>query len=132
MAIVFVSPKERQKMFFVGITVLFLLVLFVIGMIVFFSKPKSIPEDQVFIKPDIKINFEVLDLEQVKESLPMGKAQKEFAYQSVTDKGKQKSGSIFAVSIEEARKILEDSGLLSITLEEKFPVGRENPFIPYY
>ena len=131
MAIIFVSPKQIQKMFFSGITVLFLLVLAVIGTLVFFSKPKSIPAEQVFIKPKIEINFEILDLEQVKGSLLMERAQKEFTYQSVTNKGKQTSGSIFAASIEEAKKILEDSGLITVTLEEVL-IGRENPFTPYY
>ncbi len=131
MAIVFVSPKQRQKMFFLGITILFLLVLFVVGTFVFFSKPKSIPAEQVFIKPQININFEILDSEQVKGSLLMGRVQQEFTYQSVTDKGKQKSGNIFAASIEEAKKVLEDSGLISVILE-KVLIGRENPFTPYY
>ena len=131
MAIVFVSPKQRQKMFFLGITILFLLFLSIIGTVVFFSKPKSTPVEQAFIKPKIKINFEVLDLEQVKGSLLMGRIQKEFAYQSVTDKGEEKTGSIFAATTEEAKKILEDSGLISVTLEE-VGIGRENPFTPYY
>ena len=131
MAIVFVSPKQRQKMFFLGITILFLMVLSVIGTIVFFSKPEPVPVEQVFIKPKIEINFEVLDLEQVKGSLLMGRVQKEFSYLGQTDKKEQRSGSIFAASIEEAKKILEDSGLTSITLEEVL-IGRSNPFVPYY
>ncbi len=131
MAIVFVSPKQRQKMFFLGITVLFLLFLLIIGTFIFFSKPKPIPIEQVFIKPNIKINFGILDSEQVKKSLFMERVQKEFTYKSVTNKGEPKLGSIFASSIEDAKKILEDSGLLSIVLEEAL-MGRENPFTPYY
>lgn len=131
MAIVFVSPKQRQKMFFSGITILFLLILSVIVTVVFFSKPKLAPVEQVFIKPKIEINFAILDLEQVKGSLLMERVQKEFTYLAQTSKGEQKSGSIFAASIEEARKILEDSELFSITLEEVL-IGRENPFTPYY
>lgn len=131
MAIVFVSPKQRQKMFFLGITILFLLVLFTVVIFVFFSKSKPDPEEQVFKKPEIKINFEILDLEQIKGSLLMERVQEEFTYQLVTNKGEQKSGSIFAASMEEAKKILEDLGLSSITLK-KVPIGRENPFIPYY
>ncbi|MBI1866392.1 MAG: hypothetical protein HY005_00940 [Candidatus Staskawiczbacteria bacterium] len=130
MTIVFVSPKQRQKMFFLGITILFLLVLSVIGTLVFFSKPKPAPAEQIFIKPEIKINFEILDLEQVKGSLLMGRVQKEFTYQSLTDKGVKKSGTIFAASMDEAKKTLEDSGLLSVILEEVL-IGRENPFTPY-
>lgn len=131
MAIVFVSPKQRQKMFFLGITILFLLFLFIIGTIVFFSKPEATPAEQVFIKPKIKINFEVLDLEQVRGSLLMGRVQKEFAYQAATEKGEQKTGSVFAATMEDAKKILEDMGLISVTLRE-VEIGRENPFAPYY
>ena len=46
-------------------------------------------------------------------------------------KGEEKTGSIFAATTEEAKKILEDSGLISVTLEE-VGIGRENPFTPYY
>ena len=131
MAIVFVSPKQRQKMFFLGITILFLLFLLVVGTFVFFSKPKPTPIEQVFIKPNIKINFEILDSEQVKKSLFMERVQKEFNYEAKTDKEEPSSGSVFANSIEEARKILEDAGFLSVVLDETL-IGRENPFAPYY
>lgn len=131
MAIVFVSPKQRQKMFFLGITILFLLVLSVIGTVVFFAKPESIPVEQAFVKPKIEINFEVLDLEQVKGSLLMGRMQKEFDYFAVTDEGEQRAGSISAATMEEAKKLLEDLGLVSITLGE-VEIGKENPFTPYY
>ena len=131
MAIVFVSPKQRQKMFFLGITVLFLLFLSVIGTVVFFSKPEPAPIEQVFVKPKIEINFEILDLEQIRESLLMGRVQKEFSYKATTDKGEQILGKIFADSIEEAKKTLENSGLSSVILEE-IVIGRENPFTPYY
>ena len=131
MAIVFVSPKQRQKIFFLGITILFLIVLSVIGTIVFFSKPKAVLVEQAFIKPQIEINFEVLDLEQVKGSLFMERVQKEFSYSAATDKGEQKTGSVFASTTEEAKKILEDIGLILVSLEE-IEMGRENPFTPYY
>lgn len=131
MAIVFVSPKQRQKMFFLGITILFLLVLSVIGAVVFFSKPKYTPEEVSFIKPEIKINFEVLDLEQVKASLLMERIQKEFAYLAITEEGGEEAGSIFAATKEEAKKSIDDSGLISVTIEE-VKIGRENPFTPFY
>jgi len=131
MAIVFVSPKQRQKMFFLGITVLFLLLLFIIGVIVFFSKPKQTSEEQIFIKPEIKIDFNVLDLEQVRGSLIMGRVQIEFAYLATTDQGEKESGSVFASSAEEAKRILEDSGLISVEVTEILR-GRDNPFSPYY
>ena len=131
MAIIFVSPKQRQKMFFLGITILFLLVLSVIGTVVFFSKPEPVSTEQVFIKPKIKIDFEVLDLEQVKGGLLMGRVQKEFVYSAVTSGGEQRTGSIFTATREEAQKILEESGLILATIKE-VEIGRKNPFTPYY
>ena len=131
MAIVFVSPKQRQKMFFFGITILFLIVLSVIGVTVFFFKPKYTATEVLFIKPEIKINFEVLDLEQVKASLIMERIQKEFVYSAMTVEGEEKTGSIFATTKEDVIKQLEDSGLILVVAEE-VKIGRENPFTPFY
>ncbi|MDO8486354.1 MAG: hypothetical protein Q7S77_01490 [Candidatus Staskawiczbacteria bacterium] len=130
MAIVFVSPKQRQKMFFLGITILFLLALLIVGTVVFFSKPEPALTEQVFVKPKIKIDLGILDLEQVKGSSLMEKIQKEFVYEALTDKNEKKSGSIFAASIEEARKKLQEEKLIEVSLEEVL-IGRENPFAPY-
>jgi len=131
MAIVFVSPKQRQKMFFLGITILFLLFLSIVGTVVFFSKPALTLTETIFKKPNIKIDFTVLDSEQVKESSLMGRIQKQFTYSATTVKGSQESGNVFAATIEEATKKLEDEKLTNISLEEAL-VGRENPFTSYY
>jgi len=120
-------------MFFLGITILFLLVLSAIGSIVFFYQPKVdlIEEPTYFIKPKIKIDFTVLDLQQVTGSILMGRVQKEFVYSGLTEQGGQETGSVFAVTKDEAENNLKDMGLTMITLEE-IAVGRENPFEPYY
>jgi hypothetical protein len=131
MAIVFVSPKQRQKMFFLGITILFLLFLSVVGAVVFFSKPEPTPVELAFTRPKIEINLEVLDSEQIKGSLIMTRMQKEFIYSAETDKGVKKAGSVFAATTEEATKKIEDMKLIIIDLKE-VEVGRENPFTPYY
>lgn len=131
MAIVFVSPKQRQKMFFLGITILFLLLISVVGTVVFFSKPAPTSTETIFKKPNIKIDFTVLDSEQIKESSLMSRIQKEFTYSGITAKGSQESGNIFATTMEEATKTLETKKLTNVSLEEVL-VGRENPFTPYY
>ena len=131
MAIVFVSPKQRQKMFFLGITIMFLLFLSAVGAAVFFSKPAPTPVEQAFIRPKIEINLKVLDSEQVKGSLIMVRMQKEFVYSAKTDKGVKKAGSVFAATMDEARKKIEEMELIIIDLEE-VEIGRENPFAPYY
>lgn len=131
MAIVFVSPKQRQKTFFLGITILFLLGLSIFSAMVFFSKPAPAVVGQGFIRPKIVIDFSVLDSETVTKSTTMGRVQKEFSYTATTNKGVKKTGTVFADSIELAQKIVEDMGLVNVFLEEVI-IGRENPFTPYY
>jgi hypothetical protein len=120
-------------MFFLGITILFLLVLYAVGSAVFFYQPEvnSVEEQAYFIKPKIKIDFSVLDLQQVTGSTLMGRVQKEFVYSGQTEQGEQETGSVFAATKDEAQNNLKDMGLTMITLEE-IAVGRENPFEPYY
>lgn len=118
-------------MFFLGITIIFLLGLAIFSATVFFSKPAPSSVGQVFVKPKINLNFAVLDSPLVKNSVPMTKMQKEFYYIAQTNKKVKKSGSIFADSIEDAKKIIEDAGLIVLNLEEA-KIGRENPFLPFY
>lgn len=131
MAIVFVSPKQRQKMFFLGITILFLLFLLAVGLFVFLAPPKKYEAESVFIKPDIQVNFDVLDSLEVKNRVIMGRIGREFNYVMKSLDGQELTGSLFAESLEKAKEILEESGLVLVSLEET-EVGRENPFTPYY
>lgn len=131
MAIVFVSPKQRQKMFFLGITILFLLFLLAVGLFVFLSPPKTYEPESVFIKPDIKVNFEILDSIEVRDRAIMGRIGREFYYVMKTLDGEEITGNIFAESFEKAEEVLKESGLILVSLEEA-EVGRENPFAPYY
>lgn len=131
MAIVFISPKQRQRMFFMGITILFLLFLLVVSFGVFLSKPKPAQQQLVFNRPKIDINLQVLESEQVKNLEPAVQMDLQFKYTALTDKGVTTSGIITAVSEAEAQKILQGMRLTRIVLEEA-KVGRENPFAPYY
>jgi len=130
MAIVFISPRQRQRMFFTGITILFVLLLLIISFLVFLSKPKPVPAEVVFNRPKIDINLQVLDSEQVKILEPAAQMDLQFKYTATTQKGVKTSGVITAVSEEEAQKILEGMQLASIALEET-KLGRDNPFAPY-
>ncbi len=131
MAIVFISPKKRQQKFFLAITVLFLLFISFVSLSVFLSEPKAVPEEQVLITPKININFKILESDKIKYVQPIGKIEKSFSYEALTDKKILKVGIILAVSEEEAKKALEATGLTVNKLEEA-RVGRGNPFIPYY
>lgn len=130
MAIVFISPKQRQKMFFMGITILFVLFLLVVSSLVFLSKPKPVAPEIVFNRPKIDINLDVLDSDQVKFLEPAVQMDLQFKYTAITSKGAKISGVISAVSEEEAHKILQGMQLSGINLEEA-KSGRTNPFAPY-
>ena len=131
MAIVFISPKEKQKVFILGISGLFFLVLVLIGLMVFLAKPKKAMVDQIFNAPEIEINFDILSSNVIKnlELLPVIK--KEFSYTAQTSKKRAKSGVIIASSQEEATQTLITLGLSDIVLKE-IGGGRDNPFTPYY
>lgn len=72
MAIIFPSPKRKQRIFR-GITILLLaLILFVIPLIIFspwFNGSKNIILEGIY-KPDIKINFDVMDSDFVESLEP--------------------------------------------------------------
>jgi predicted tellurium resistance membrane protein TerC len=129
MAVVFISPKQRQKMFLVGIATVFLLFLIVVSFGVFLSKPKEIQTPLVFNKPKINIDMKVFDSEQFKNLQPLQNIEMQFSYKGLKDK-KSLTGIISAASLEQARKILEDMGLTVTELKE-IEIGRENPFTPY-
>ena len=130
MAIVFISPKEKQKVFIIGIIGLFFLVLVLIGLLVFSAKPKKAAE-QVFNAPKIEINFGILDSNVIKNLYPLPEMKKEFSYTGQTSKKIPKSGTIIASSQEEAMQALITLGLADIVLKE-ITGGRDNPFTPYY
>ncbi len=117
-------------MFFTGITVLFGLFLLVFTLVVFFSKPKPVPEKLVFNRPKIDINLQVLESDMIKMFEPALQMDLQFEYEAVTKKRVKRSGMITAVSEEEAYKILEGMELVGIKIE-KAEAGRENPFAPY-
>lgn len=131
MAVVFISPKQRQKVFFMGITIIFLLFLAVAASVIFFSKPKEASQALVFNKPKVSVNLKVFDSEQFKNLQPFVEMQMQFSYSAVTKKGKQVNGFISAVSLDDARKVLESTGLSVVSIKE-MEIGRDNPFTPYY
>lgn len=131
MAVVFISPKQRQRMFFMGIAVIFLLFLLVVSLGVFLSKPNEVLPELVFNKPKVNINMDVFDSEQFKNLQPFIEMKTQYSYKARTRNNKLQSGFISAVSIEQAKDILEGMGLTVLELEEA-EIGRENPFTPYY
>jgi hypothetical protein len=130
MAIVFISPKKRQKILIYILLGLICFILIIIALRIFLIKPKPIPPGMVFIPPEIKINFEILKSEQVKNLELFEGVKKEFNYQGRTETGEIQTGKIKAVSNEKAQELLEELGLSEIELTE-MEISRENPFLPY-
>jgi hypothetical protein len=130
MAVVFISPKQRQNMFFTGITVVVGLFLIVVASVVFFSQPKEVAQELVFNKPKVSINFEVLDSEQFKDLQSFSGMQMQFTYKATTKDGKDKEGYISAESIEKAEAMLTELGY-TVTQIKEAATGRDNPFVDY-
>jgi len=131
MAIVFISPGERQKVFILAIAGFFVVLVVVIGLAVFFAKPKPVPREKVFVAPKISINFDLLKSANVQGLEPMPEVDRQFEYTARDAKGVAKTGKIATPSEATAIEILTGLGLNSIILKEA-AVGRDNPFIPYY
>jgi len=135
MAVVFISPKQRQKMFIVGITSALGLLLAIIAVIVFFSQPSNEVSQQItFNKPKVSINFNVLESDEFKSLQEFKEMETRYSY---TAKIKNQNGEsetiqgyVTANSKDEAEKKLQDLGYTIEELKEA-EMGRENPFKDY-
>jgi len=95
------------------------------------AKPKEAPpEEFVFNKAKVNIDFKVLDSAQFKNLEPFLELKPEFYYEARARNGKVIQGKISADSPDAANKILSDSGL-TVTKLTEVTGGRDNPFIPY-
>lgn len=131
MAVVFISPKQRQKVFLMGIAGLLVVFLIVVSFGVFVYKPKITPAKVAFNKPKININMSVFDLAQFKVLQPLPEMEIQFSYKAIQRNKTQMEGFVSATSLAAAQKILSDAGLTVTELKE-VQIGRDNPFIPYF
>ncbi|MEI7424790.1 MAG: hypothetical protein WCK10_01580 [Candidatus Staskawiczbacteria bacterium] len=131
MAVVFISPIQRQKMFFLGITIMFILFLAVISFGVFLSKPDETSVVLVFNKPKVNVNLDIFTSEQFKGLQEFTEMKIRFEYTVLTKDNREKTGFISATSIKEAEIELQGQGYIVIDLQEA-KIGRINPFTPYY
>lgn len=130
MAVVFISPKQRQKMFFTMITVGLLLFLLVISLGVIFSQPEKTVEKVIFNKAKITVDMSIFKQESFKGLQVFPEMHKQFSYNAVARNRTVQNGFISAESEQIAREILENAGLRVSNLQE-ITVGRDNPFKPY-
>jgi hypothetical protein len=131
MAVVFISPKKRQKTFFMWISGGFVLLLIFISLAVFLSKPPEVQPELVFNKPKVTIDFSILDSEKFKNLEPLMEMLSQYRYTATTSKGKPVEGVVSATSVEDAKRIIESRSLLVSNIKE-VQIGRDNPFSPYY
>ena len=130
MAVVFISPKQRQKMFFVAITVLLVLFLGAVSIFVFLSSPKENQVSLVFNKPKINIDLSIFNSDQFKDLQEFTQLNEQFDYKATDKAGKPVTGLIFADSMDQAKKLLEERGLTIVDIRQA-QIGRANPFTPY-
>lgn len=131
MAVVFISPKQKQKMFLLGITAIFLLFLIIVSVVVFLSEPQRVAPELVFNKPKVDVDIDIFDSEQFKNLQPFEEMKIQFEYTASTKNNKLVTGFVSAVSEEEATEILEARDLKVSDIKEA-EIGRDNPFTPYY
>lgn len=131
MAIVFISPKQRQRTFFTGITVVFLLFIIFLSLGVFLSGPKNVSPALVFNKPKVNIDMSIFDSDQFKNLEFFSEMEMQYLYEATDKNNKVQTGSITAPSKEKAEEILKSRGLESIKIKD-IEIGRDNPFVPYY
>jgi predicted tellurium resistance membrane protein TerC len=131
MAVVFISPKQRQKAFFLGITIILLLFLVAMSFGVFLSKPSEVSTVMVFNRPKVDIDMNIFDSAEFQEIQPFPVMKPQFSYTATTKDNKSQEGFISADSIEQAKKQLEDMGLRIIQIKPVEP-GRTDPFVRYY
>jgi len=131
MAIVFISPKQRQRVFFTGITVVFLLILAAISLGVFLAKPIQNPGAVVFNKPKVSIDMSIFDSQEFKDLQLFPEMGIQYSYKALDKAHKLQTGFLSASSLEEANSILVSQGLMVSEIKE-VKVGRADPFMPYY
>lgn len=136
MAIVFVSPKKRQRIFLfaAGTATLFLII--ITAVILFLPQLGNIlknvsPDAIVVNEPKIEINFRIMDSESTAKLESFGGTGPRNFFYLADDKSKGRtSGTVSADSVLSAIKTLEKSGFENITITE-LEIGKNNPFAPY-
>jgi len=131
MAIVFVSPKKKILKISIAIVGFFAIGVIIITLFVFLVRPKPASEEVVFLKPNINIDFSVLDSEELAKLVLLNNIEFKFDYEAEDKDNKKVFGFVYAQSIDLAKQSLEKNGLKIIKLEKEI-LGRDNPFTSYY
>ena len=111
MAVVFISPRKRQRTFFVAITVALLLFLGFISLGVISSKPPKVDSTVVFNSAKINIDMSIFDSVRFKNLKSPPEMGIQFRYKALTKSKRAEEGFISSGSIAQAREKLEGMGL---------------------
>ncbi len=133
MAIVFVSAKAKQAVFFRTTAILVistLLVAFLVFIITGLWGSGKMAIKGGPGQPDIAINLNIADSAKISNLEPFYSLETEFAYLVLDENQQQVEGNISAFTKEEAQKSLESSGFKVLNLKEA-GLGRNQPFISY-
>jgi predicted tellurium resistance membrane protein TerC len=129
MAVVFISPKKKQRTFFWGITIALALFLIFVALWVFLSKPAEVPQKLVFNKAKVNVDMSIFNSDQFKNLEIFPEIPIRFSYTAIAQEGGATSGYITAASRGDAEKLLEKMGFVSIDVKD-IEIGRDNPFAP--
>ena len=138
MAIIFISPREKQKTFFKAVIILLVIALVTFLLVAFIPDfinktpeiPLTAPSSISGAKPDIAINFTIVDSDKFKNLESFAPMESQFTYVVEDQKGKQISGTILAVTGPDAKRALESAGFKVVSVKEA-SVGRSEPFVSY-
>ncbi len=131
MAVVFISPKKRQRMFFLVITLMFVLFLVFVFLGVIFSAPKEVPPIVVLNTSKVNIDMTIFDSVKFKNLQAFPEMGDQYRYKATARNKTVQEGFIAADSATSAVQILQKMGFTNPSLQ-KVEAGRENPFIKYY
>lgn len=135
MAIVFISPKKKQRLIFWAFSLGLVLVLMLISAVSLLPEIKNeltiVPEQSSVAAPDVSIDFTIIDSQKIKDLESFDGVAMDFSYQAKDAAGKSVSGQISAASLDLARQTLEKQGLLVSSIQP-VQAGRSDPFNAYY
>ncbi len=135
MAIVFISPQQKQKTIIKIIVGLLALLLVAGSLVIFIPKfinaPAKAKIKVSFAKPDVIINLDIINSEKVKNLNLFSNLETEFVYVVKNQQGNLITGNIVALTPFDAQKLLEESGFKVVSLKE-INIGRSEPFTSYY
>jgi hypothetical protein len=133
MAIIFISPKAKQKsflkMFIIGSTAVVIILVLMAAILWLININQGMVSANP-VSPDLSVNLKVLDSDTVKNLQSFADLEVQFSYVVHDKDDKQIEGTISAINQSTAKSLLEASGFKVLILKEVVQ-GRSEPFTAY-